>query len=166
MRYDIYIHYFYFSYSCYYYNAHFSHLPELKSACCTDLSNKHYLQAICERSGMMSAKKKGFVLYFDSQDALETIEASQRGELLLALYRYALAVCQEDISPAEFICSCDELDGNAKTAFSFMAGNIRRDTAKWLSRQEKCRTAAMQNLARSAQSTAVSSRAAEMKKYL
>ena len=114
----------------------------------------------------MAAKKMGFVLYFDSYDALEAIEPSQRGELLSALYRYALAVSKQDVNPLEFVQSCDALDADARVAFCFMAGNIRRDTAKWLTRQENCRAAAMQNLAQSAEKRAVSSRAEGMKKYI
>lgn len=114
----------------------------------------------------MAARKKGFVLYFDSFDALETIEPSQRGELLSALYRYALAVCQQDVNPLEFVQSCDTLDPNTRVAFSFMAGNIRRDTVKWLARQERCRTAAMQNLTRGTEKRAASSRAEGMRKYV
>ena len=114
----------------------------------------------------MAAKKMGFVLYFDSYDMLETIEPSQRGELLSALYRYALAVCKQDISPNEFVQSCDVLDADTRMAFRFMASNIRRDTAKWLTRQENCRAAALQNLAQSAEKRAVSGRTEGMKKYI
>lgn len=115
----------------------------------------------------MAAKKKGFVLYFDSYEVLESLEASQRGELLSALYRYALAVCQQDVSPVTFAQSCEELNSNTRTAFCFLAGNIRRDTIKWLERQNNCRAAAVQRFAASeAPKKAISGRAEEMKKYL
>lgn len=114
----------------------------------------------------MAAKKKGFVLYFDSFEVLEAIEPSQRGELLSALYRYALTVCQQDANPMEFVQTCNALDADTRVAFCFMAGNIRRDTVKWLARQEHCRAAAMQNLAQGTEKRAISSRAEGMKKYI
>jgi len=115
----------------------------------------------------MAAKKKGFVLYFDSFEVLQSLSPSQRGELLTALYAYALAACQGEQNPLTFVQSCRELDPDTRVAFCFMAGNIRRDTLKWLERQNNCRAAAQQRYAASeAPQKAISGRAEKMKKYL
>jgi len=101
----------------------------------------------------MANMKTGFVLYFDSYEQIQTLDASQRGELLTALYRYAKSVCQENISPHTFVSTCDELEPAARMAFCFLATAISRDTAKWLTKQSNCRAAAVQRLAASEAST-------------
>jgi len=115
----------------------------------------------------MAAKKKGFVLYFDSYDALEAMDAAQRGELLLALYRYAGSVAERDVSPWEFLRSCDALNEKTGMAFCFMAGNIRRDTMKWQERREHCSIAQRRYAAETAQKESSNDRrTASMAKYI
>lgn len=92
----------------------------------------------------MASEKKGFVLYFDSWESLAELSAAQRGELLAALFVYASEVCRADENPLSFVRRFTGMEPDTRMAFCFMANAIRRDTQKWLSRQQNCRKAALQ----------------------
>lgn len=93
-------------------------------------------------------EKKGFLLYFDSYDTLSLLDDAQRGRLLLALLRYAMAIREEvELTPIEALKSCPELDPQAAVAFSFLADTVRRDTKEWLKHRNNYQRAARERSA-------------------
>ena len=72
-------------------------------------------------------QKKSFVLYFDAEDSLRQLCASQRGELLSALFDYARCIETEPVEPAVYAARCPNLRSGARMAFCFMASAIARD---------------------------------------
>lgn len=80
--------------------------------------------------------KKSFQIYFDNLAGVERLDRGQRGDLLLALIRFARnAAADPAVTGEQFLSEMPEpLDPLTGMVFLFMAGNIRRDTQKW---QEK-----------------------------
>ena len=92
----------------------------------------------------MSNQKKGFVLYFDSLGLLSLFPPEQIGELLLALYDYALQICGTEETPEEALSRYPGLDTATQVGFCSMAGHILRDTRKWKQRQSNCQQSALE----------------------
>ena len=51
---------------------------------------------------MAEGHKKSFMLYFDNYPSIAALPADQRGELLVLLYRYAMAAEEGSADPEEF----------------------------------------------------------------
>lgn len=90
----------------------------------------------------VAKEKKSFLLYFDNMDCLHTLEDAEKGRLLTALVQYAQELCKREHHPEAALEQHSELSPAARMAFLFMAGNIYRDTHKWLERQQKQQEAA------------------------
>ena len=84
----------------------------------------------------MAAKKKGFVLYYDACKELECLEPEQRGWVLTAAYRFALACEEREAEISEVLKGIPQLTPEAQMACRFLCGNIQRDTRKWCERRE------------------------------
>ena len=82
-------------------------------------------------------EKKGFVLYFDAASSLAALCATQRGELLLALFDYAERTAKQSLTPETALASYPALDEQTRMAFRFMANSIERDTKKWERQRER-----------------------------
>ena len=93
-------------------------------------------------------EKKGFVLYFDAASSLAALCATQRGELLLALFDYAERTAKQPLSPETALVSYPALDEQTRMAFRFMANSIERDTKKWERQRERRSQGAAQRYAR------------------
>ena len=95
----------------------------------------------------MAREKKSFLLYFDNMDCLHALDDAERGRLLMALFQYAQAACEREYPPEKALAQYPELSSAACMAFLFMAGNIYRDTHKWLERQRKQQESARRRIA-------------------
>ncbi len=93
-------------------------------------------------------QKKSFVLYFDAEDSLRQLCASQRGELLSALFDYARCIETEPVEPAVYAARCPNLRSGARMAFCFMASAIARDTRKWHEQRQRRSESALNRHAR------------------
>ena len=90
----------------------------------------------------MAAEKKGFVLYFDACKELESLEPEQRGWVLTAAYRFALACAEQETEAAVVLNSIHQLTPEARMACRFLCDTIQRDTGKWHTRREHLSRAA------------------------
>ena len=91
---------------------------------------------------MAEEHKKSFMLYFDNFKSIAALSPEQRGELLLLLYRYAMAADQAPTDPKVILEQYPVLDGAGEMAYSFLAETIRRDTEKWKAKQRRYQAAA------------------------
>ena len=91
---------------------------------------------------MAEERKKSFMLYFDNFNSIAALPAEQRGELLLLLYRYAIAADKAPIDPEEMLEQYPLLNDAGRMAYSFLAETIRRDTEKWKDKQRRYQAAA------------------------
>ena len=91
---------------------------------------------------MSEEHKKSFMLYFDTFSCLEALSAEQRGELLLLLIRYAVAVEKGPVAPETILEQYPVLNGEGRMAYRFIAETIRRDTEKWKAKQRRYQAAA------------------------
>lgn len=69
---------------------------------------------------MAEEHKKSFMLYFDNYPSIAALPAEQRGELLVLLYRYAMAAEKAPTDPEEIL-----------REFPDLAGETRWPTASW-----------------------------------
>jgi hypothetical protein len=86
--------------------------------------------------------KKSFMLYFDNFPCVAALDAEQRGELLLLLYRYAMAADKAPTDPEEVLRQHPGLREETRMAYRFLAETIRRDTEKWKEKQRRYQEAA------------------------
>lgn len=91
---------------------------------------------------MAEERKKSFMLYFDNFSSIAALPAEQRGELLLLLYRYAIAADKAPIDPEEMLEQYPLLNDAGRMAYRFLAETIRRDTEKWKDKQRRYQAAA------------------------
>ena len=84
---------------------------------------------------MAEEHKKSFMLYFDNFPCVAALDAEQRGELLLLLYRYPT-------DPEEVLRQHPGLREETRMAYRFLAETIRRDTEKWKEKQRRYQEAA------------------------
>ena len=91
---------------------------------------------------MAEEYKKSFMLYFDNFKSIAALSPEQRGELLLLLYRYAMAADKAPTDPKVILEQYPVLDGAGEMAYSFLAETIRRDTEKWKAKQRRYQAAA------------------------
>ena len=86
-------------------------------------------------------EKKSFQIYFDNLSGVEQLSRQQRGDLFLALMRYAKLVAGEPAVSAESFLRGIEppLDPLTGVVFLFMATSISRDTQKWYVQMERDR---------------------------
>lgn len=77
--------------------------------------------------------KKGFVLYFDSRECLALLSQEEKGDLLDALFDYAQAAAEGQLE----IPARPSMSMGCRVAYAFLAGIIRRDTAKWLEKHDR-----------------------------
>lgn len=91
---------------------------------------------------MAEERKKSFMLYFDNFNSIAALPAEQRGELLLLLYRYAIAADKAPIDPEEMLEQYPLLNDAGRMAYRFLAETIRRDTEKWKDKQRRYQAAA------------------------
>lgn len=91
---------------------------------------------------MAEERKKSFMLYFDNFNSIAALPAEQRGELLLLLYRYAIAADKAPIDPEEMLEQYPLLNDARRMAYRFLAETIRRDTEKWKDKQRRYQAAA------------------------
>lgn len=82
------------------------------------------------------------MLYFDNFNSIAALPAEQRGELLLLLYRYAIAADKAPIDPEEMLEQYPLLNDAGRMAYRFLAETIRRDTEKWKDKQRRYQAAA------------------------
>lgn len=82
--------------------------------------------------------KRGFIFYFDNYPALTALPPEQRGWLLTVLMVYADRVWREpEVTLEEIMEQFPRLSPEARLACGFMGSSIRRDTWRWLSRQQR-----------------------------
>ena len=86
---------------------------------------------------MAEEHKKSFMLYFDNFPCVAALDAEQRGELLLLLYRYAMAADKAPTDPEEVLRQHPGLREETRMAYRFLAETIRRDTEKWKEKQRR-----------------------------
>ena len=79
---------------------------------------------------MAEEHKKSFMLYFDNFPCVAALDAEQRGELLLLLYRYAMAADKAPTDPEEVLRQHPGLREETRMAYRFLAETIRRDTER------------------------------------
>ena len=91
---------------------------------------------------MAEEHKKSFMLYFDKFPCVAARDAEQRGELLLLLYRYAMAADKAPTDPEEVLRQHPGLREETRMAYRFLAETIRRDTEKWKEKQRRYQEAA------------------------
>ena len=91
---------------------------------------------------MAEEHKKSFMLYFDAYPSIAALPAEQRGELLVLLYRYAIAAEKAPTDPEEILGEFPDLAGETRVAYRFLAETIRRDTEKWKAKQRRYQEAA------------------------
>lgn len=91
---------------------------------------------------MAEEHKKSFMLYFDNFKSIAALSPEQRGELLLLLYRYAMAADKAPTDPKVILEQYPVLDGAGEMAYCFLAETIRRDTEKWKAKQRRYQAAA------------------------
>ena len=91
---------------------------------------------------MSQEHKKSFVLYFDAYPCIAALPVEQRGELLLQLFRYAMAEDKAPTDPETILEQYPVLNGEGRMAYSFLAETIRRDTEKWKDKQRRYQAAA------------------------
>lgn len=91
---------------------------------------------------MAGEHKKSFMLYFDNFPCVAALDAEQRGELLLLLYRYAMAADKAPTEPEEVLRQHPDLKEETRMAYRFLAETIRRDTEKWKEKQRRYQEAA------------------------
>ena len=60
---------------------------------------------------MAEEHKKSFMLYFDNFPCVAALDAEQRGELLLLLYRYAMAADKAPTDPEDGFAAAPGLEG-------------------------------------------------------
>lgn len=75
---------------------------------------------------MAEEHKKSFMLYFDAYPSIAALPAEQRGELLVLLYRYAMAAEKAPTDPEEILAQFPDLAGETQMAYRFLAQAIRR----------------------------------------
>jgi hypothetical protein len=95
---------------------------------------------------MAEGHKKSFMLYFDNYPSIAALPADQRGELLVLLYRYAMAAEEGSADPEEFADQFPNLTPETRMAYRFLAETIRRDTEKWVAKQRHYQSAAMRRM--------------------
>lgn len=95
---------------------------------------------------MAEGHKKSFMLYFDNYPSIAALPADQRGELLVLLYRYAMAAEEGSADPEEFADQFPDLTLETRMAYRFLAETIRRDTEKWVAKQRHYQSAAMRRM--------------------
>lgn len=95
---------------------------------------------------MAEGHKKSFMLYFDNYPSIAALPADQRGELLVLLYRYAMAAEEGSADPEEFANQFPDLTPETRMAYRFLAETIRRDTEKWVAKQRHYQSAAMRRM--------------------
>lgn len=86
--------------------------------------------------------KKSFLLYLDNYPCVEALTTEQRGQLLLMLYRYAIAEDMAPTDPASLLGEFPDMEDGARMAYLFLAETIRRDTERWKAKQRRYRNAA------------------------
>lgn len=72
---------------------------------------------------MAEEHKKSFMLYFDNFPCVAALDAEQRGELLLLLYRYAMAADKAPTDPEEVLRQHPGLREETRMAYRFLAGD-------------------------------------------
>ena len=95
---------------------------------------------------MAEGHKKSFMLYFDNYPSIAALPADQRGELLVLLYRYAMAAEEGSADPEEFADQFPDLTPETRMAYRFLAETIRRDTENWVAKQRHYQSAAMRRM--------------------
>ena len=68
---------------------------------------------------MAEEHKKSFMLYFDNFPCVAALDAEQRGELLLLLYRYAMAADKAPTDPEEVLRQHPGLREETRMAYRF-----------------------------------------------
>lgn len=86
--------------------------------------------------------KRSFLLYFDTYPSVAALPADQRGELLLALFEYAMAAAEGEDGMDAVLDRHPAMGPDTRMALLFMSGTIRRDTDKWRARHRRCQAAA------------------------
>ena len=82
---------------------------------------------------MAEEHKKSFMLYFDNFPCVAALDAEQRGELLLLLYRYAMAADKAPTDPEEVLRQHPGLREETRMATGFWRrpfGGIQRSGRK------------------------------------
>lgn len=92
--------------------------------------------------------KKSFLLYFDSYPRIAGLPAEQRGELLSALFEFAMDAAEGKADLRGVMARHPAMDLAAQMAFGFMADTVHRDTETWLEKQARYRQAAQERVAR------------------
>ena len=113
---------------------------------------------------MAEEHKKSFMLYFDNFPCVAALDAEQRGELLLLLYRYAMAADKAPTDPEEVLRQHPGLREETRMAYRFLAETIRRDTEKWKEKQRRQGDGAM--ISRKALEQAAPKDYSDIRKYL
>lgn len=81
--------------------------------------------------------KKSFVLYFDSFPLLALLPAEQRGQLISAVFQFAMGAAQSPpVSQEDILAQFPELSPEARMSFRSLAAAISRDTRTWQRKKE------------------------------
>ena len=115
---------------------------------------------------MAEEHKKSFMLYFDNFPCVAALDAEQRGELLLLLYRYAMAADKAPTDPEEVLRQHPGLREETRMAYRFLAETIRRDTEKWKEKQRRYQEAGDGAISRQALEQAAPKDYSDIRKYL
>ena len=85
----------------------------------------------------MPASKRGFVFYFDSCPAMNSLPPDQRGWLISALCDYADRIWRDPTVTLEEILELyPDLSSQGEVALKLLASGVSRDTYRWLKRRE------------------------------
>ena len=92
---------------------------------------------------MAETQKKSFLIYFDAYPIVSALPPEQRGELFSALCEYAQAEAERPTEMSAVLSGYPSMTADTRTAFSFMAQNIQRDTEKWRQKHVRYQQAAL-----------------------
>lgn len=81
-------------------------------------------------------EKKSYLIYFDSLHLLELMRDEDCGRLFRELGYFAQETAQHETTVPDYMAAHPIQNPDIQFCFGFMAGNIYRDTQKWLRTQE------------------------------
>ena len=85
----------------------------------------------------MNNRKRNILIYLDSYPMVAALTPEQRGWVFTALMVYGDRLSWEaEVELDEIMEQFPQLTPEARMVCAFMAGNILRDTQRWLSRQK------------------------------
>lgn len=93
----------------------------------------------------MNSAKKSILIYFDNFPMVTALSPEQRGWLLTVLLDYGDRLSRDQETTLEEVMGQYPLAPDTRLVCGFMGANIRRDTQRWLSRQQSRQAARRPN---------------------